>query len=277
MKFFLGLISSNQGLCGEFVRRRQSLFPKASLPKYFQNDWHIDVAVFTPGVSLGTPESFLCAAAKKADVQGLLVLVQSDLRSTIADIESALFATVIPVPDVVDNPQNYLGAHLSRMFKNFANIAIERHNAEVDQMCLLPLRNFDAPELSELARLYREDTSLGTFTQNCLGELAQIKERKQPRRDTSSKKKYFIDDSEKHFIYGFENHSQLATGNPHKPSCEITGNFRFGLRTNARRHFNVSEGRGDITTIEGRFHDCHGAIHSVATTTHLNMFCNDYF
>lgn len=277
MKFFLALISSNQGLCGEFVRRRQNLFPMASLPKYFQNGVQIDVAAFTPGVSPGTPESFLCAAAKKADVRGLLVLVQNDFRSTIADIESALFATEILVPDVIESPQNYLGMHLSRMFKNFANLAVERHDADVDQMCTLPLRNFEAPDLAELARLYRNETNLGTFTHNCLVELAEIKKRKQPRRDSSYKHKYFIDDGDKHFIYGLENHSLFATGHPHKPSCEITGNFRFGLRTHARRHFNVSKGRGDVTSIEGSFPDCHGVICPVAKTTHLNMFCNDYF
>ena len=225
MKFFLALISSNQGLCREFVRRRQNLFPVAGLPKYFQHGAQIDVATFTPGVSPGTAESFLCAAANKADVCGLLVLVQREFRTTIADIESA----------------------------------------------------FDAPDLAELARLYREETNLGTFTHNCLAEFAEIRKRKQPRRASSYKVKYFIDDSDKHFIYGFENHSRFATGHPHKPSCEITGKFRFGLRTNARRHFNVSKGRGDVTSIEGGFPDCHGVICPVATTSHLNMFCNDYF
>lgn len=277
MKFVLALISSNQGLCGEFVRRRQSLFPAASLPRYFKNGAQIDVAAFTPGVSRGTPESFLCAVAKKADVRGLLVLVQSGLRSTIAEIEPALFATEILVPNVIENPQNYLGTHLSKLLKNFANLAVERDDADVDQMCTLPLRNFDAPDLAELARLYRDEAHLGTFAHNCVAELGRIRSRKQPRRDSSYKHKYFIDNSEKHFIYGLENHSFFATGHPHKPSCELTGNFRFGLRTDARRHFNVSKGRGDVTSIKGSFPDCHGVVCTVAETTHLNMFCNDYF
>ena len=53
--------------------------------------------------------------------------------------------------------------------------------------------------------------------------------------------------------------------------------MRFGRVLDADRHYNVSETEGDRTTIAGDFPDCHDSIHTVPSTTHLNMFANDYF
>lgn len=39
----------------------------------------------------------------------------------------------------------------------------------------------------------------------------------------------------------------------------------------------VSETEGDETSIKGEFADCHDMRRFVETTTHLNMFSNDYF
>ncbi len=86
-----------------------------------------------------------------------------------------------------------------------------------------------------------------------------------------------VDDRARFFKFGPEQHARFATGDPHRPFCAFNADFRFGNRIDSTRHYNVSESKGDRTTIEGEFDDCHDARVTVPRTTHLNMFSNDYF
>ena len=165
----------------------------------------------------------------------------------------------------------------ARMLRAFGTVLDKFRRGDDGKLLTLPLRNFKAQELAEIARLCREVHSSGNFSDDVEKQLAGLRARVRPRRKSSYKTKYMVDDLERLFAYGPETHARFATGEPHKPSCEVAALFRFGVRLDESRHYNVSETEGDHTKIEGDFPDCHGEVHPVRGKTHLNMFANDYF
>lgn len=274
MKVFVCLISSNGRLCDEYRRRKNGLFPKSLLPSRFKEGTTFNTGVFNPHVDKNILD-YLSSATRKMDA--VMLLVDSLEAHLIDDLRNSFFAVVLVIPDNLTNCQNFLGQKLSRPFKNFAFLLEQMQASDTEQVAILPLRNFAGDDLRELARTCREDTSEAKFPENVNKYLTQLRTRKKPRRKSSYSTTYIVDDKEKYFDYGQERHAKLGTGTPHVIACEINGNFRFGKRIDCERHFNVSQGRGDTTSINGEFIDCHNSTRHVKATTHLNMFSNDFF
>ena len=274
MKLFVCLVSSNQKLCSEFSRRQSGVFPKASLPSTLKEGVIFNTGVFNSATDhdlLG----FLSTRTKKMDAA--ILLIDSSQEHLIVAVKHSFFPVPLDVPSDLTNCQNFLGQKLPRAFKNFAFLLEQMGASDTEQLAILPVRNFVGNDLHELVRVCTEDTREPTFPDNVTKCLAELRARKRPRRKSNRPEVYIIDDKEKHFRFGPERHAKLGTGSPHTITCEINGNFRFGKRVDSQRHFNVSMGDGDKTHISGDFHDCHGDQHPVSQTTHLNMFCNDFF
>ena len=213
-------------------------------------------------------------------MDAVILLVENNHSHLLSAVRDAVFAATFETQqNRIENFKNFFGSFFSPLFRNFFSLKTLASDTEKEQTMMLPLRNFDAQELRELARLSREESRSSNLLYNLEACVAAISKRRIPRRKSTSNIKYFIDDKKMHFVYGHENHSRFDTGHPHVAACEINGLFRFGKSIDSERHYNASFGVGDDTSIHGEFPDCHGAIKTIPKhprKTHLNMFANDF-
>lgn len=277
MNVLVCLISSLGNVAEVVARQRERLIPqdlfKKKGPDYPVN---FKVSVYNPNKESISFEKFLLREAKTSEA--VILLVEEIHSCLVVPIENAVFAATFDVKDErVSNFKNFFGNYFSQLFRNFFVVKTLMDDAEKLQAMILPLRNFDAPALREMARLSRENSRCANFTLPLEVQLAEIVKLRVPRKKSKSPLKYFVDQKGKHFVYGYENHASIDTGKPHVAACEFNGHFRFGKRIDPRRHYNVSFGDGDTTHISGDFPDCHGVVHTVPKKSHLNMFANDFY
>lgn len=277
MNVLVCLISSLDNVAEVVTRQRERLIPqdlfKKKGPDYPVN---FKVSVYNPNKESIKIEKFLLRETKTSEA--VILLVEKTHSRLVVPVENAVFAASFDVNDErINNFKNFFGSYFSQLFRNFFVVKTLMDEAEKLQAMILPLRNFDAPALREIARLSRENNRCANFTLPFEAQLAEIVKLRVPRRKSNAPLKYFVDQKGKHFIYGYENHASIDTGKPHVAACEFNGHFRFGKRIDPRRHYNVSFGDGDKTYIAGDFPDCHGAVLTVSQRSHLNMFANDFF
>lgn len=279
MKFFVCLVTPDEQLRRFAGRAKDGLVPAevglrgplAGLkPRFTSAAWSPEPP--ETSASLGR---FLLSRARDHD--GCILVVDSRWAHYVADIGNAAFVVQFDVAGADGNPQNFFAGLLARALRNFAQLLAKFRRGNDAQLLHLPLRNFRAAEIAEIARICRDEPLSGDLSNNIERQLKGLRARVRPRRKSSYKTEYAVDDARRFFIYGPERHAQFATGDPHRPYCEFTGLFRFGVRIDERRHYNVSETEGDRTKISGEFIDCHGESRVAGGVTHLNMFTNDYF
>jgi hypothetical protein len=105
--------------------------------------------------------------------------------------------------------------------------------------------------------------------------LERFRQRQRPKRGSTYRETYLVDNRLLHFNFGKERHSKADSSRPpHAANCVSNAAFRFGRRYETDRHFNVSL---DNAKIGGEFCDCHDVTVTVSPQTHLNMFPNDFF
>lgn len=278
MRVYVGLISSDTDLIKEFNAVKESLIPKAirdKLPK--KCDFKFDA--FNPLTSRGkyTVDSHILQEINGFDYA--TCLITEDIESYCDNIRYAILSTSINPSEVKNgNIHNFFSSRLAKLFKSVMFTMEKMDSADIEQAMRLPRRNFNAPELAELCRLYRDDVIESHFHNSVKQQIFAIGKRKKPRRKSSYNTKYFIDDDKKHFVFGKEEHAVLPTGEPHQPHCVVNGSFRFGRKISTDHHYNVSKGDGDKTYISGQFPNCHDDIITPENgETHLNMFTNDHF
>ncbi|MDA8151358.1 MAG: hypothetical protein ACYCQH_09290 [Acidithiobacillus ferrooxidans] len=274
-------ISSQNNIVKTIESRREQLIPQDLFKKKKGPDYpvHFKISVFNPQRARIGFDKFLLHAAKSVDA--VILLVEHQHSHLARSVENAVFAATFEVEyeERIVNFKNFFGSYFSQLFRNFFTIKTLMGDAEKEQAMMLPLRNFDAPELREMARLVREESRSNTFVIALEAQLARILKRRLPRNRSNCKTKYFIDDQGMHFVYGNEKHARYDTGAPHVAACEINGLFRFGKSIDTSRHYNASFGDGDDTYISGDFPDCHGSTKTIPKTpnqTHVNMFANDF-
>jgi len=277
MRIYVGLISSSAELIDEFSNTKEALIPK-SIKDKLPKPCEFKFDAFNPHKSKGhfSVDKHLLEGSRGYDYA--LCLIENNLNYLCTNLrKSVLSATINPTEVVNGKTHNFFSTRFNKIFKA-AIFTIERMStAEVEHAMRLPSRNFDAPELRELCRVYQEDVMEAAFHDSAKQQIVAVVKRRQPRRESSFQTKYFIDERRKHFAFGKEEHEVLPTGEPHQPHCELNGNFRFGRKISNNRHFNVSQGDGDDTFITGEFPNCHDEIITPAKNrTHLNMFSNDH-
>lgn len=279
MKLFICLVSPNEKLRRHFGRGKDGVIPADVLKRGPLADYQpqITVVSWTPEAPFSSSdlERFLLRGAR--DHHACILVVDREWESYASDVRNATFAITFDAQGADANPQNFFFGICARGLRNFAQLFAKFNIGDNGKLLALPLRNFQAAQLAEIARLCREDALSKTLSDDIERQLAGLRKRVRPRRKSSYKTTYAVDDSLRFFAYGLERHSQFATGDPHHPYCEVAGLFRFGVRLDERRHYNVSQTEGDRTHIEGNFSDCHAIAHPVTDRTHLNMFANDFF
>jgi hypothetical protein len=231
-------------------------------------------SVYDPATA-GRPLAQYLLERKKDEA--IVLLLDTSLGEFANDVACACFtANVEFATHPQTNYQNYFAGKLSRLLKNLASFLTIIGDGANEQVMLLPFRNFNAQELRDLREVCRNETFSPEFANMVSAHVEALKSRRRPHRKSNYHSRHYVDDDEKLFQYGLERHAQLATGSPHTQVCTLTGNFRFGRRIVADRHYNVTKECGQGTQIAGDFADCHDDVHVVAPTTHLNIFSNDY-
>lgn len=169
---------------------------------------------------------------------------------------------------------NYFRRLLARALKNFRFYGARFLEARHQKILLLPFENFIAGELTGLRNTFWNDSLSNDFSNTLARHLGALRERQIPKRQSSYNRTYLKDNVENYFEYGHEQHGLAGTGiPPHRVACEMNSIFRFGIRYNNRRHFNVSKERQSVS---GLFTDCHEVKRYTSSCTHVNMFPNGF-
>jgi len=279
MRLFLCLVTPDEALRRFFGRGKDAVLPSDALKRGAcarLAPQPTTVAWVPKGApSLADMERFLLHRTRGA--QTCVLLVDRTWEHLVAEIRDATFIMPFDPPGADVNPQNFFHRLLARTLRNFVQVFTKFQKGDEAKLLALPLHNFRSDELREIARLCREEPESGTLSEDIEKHLVVLRKSVRPRRRSSFNTTYAVDDAKRFFAYGHERHAQFDTGAPHRPSCEVAGLFRFGVRLDERRHYNVSKSEGDRTHISGDFPDCHGTVHRVADRSHLNMFSNDFF
>jgi hypothetical protein len=279
MRLFVCLVTPDETLRRYFGRGKGGVVPVEAFQRGPLADVEPQVisAAWSPELPFSSTdlERFLIRQARNNDA--CILILDIAWEHYALNIVNSAFIVKFNAAGVAANPQNFFFGFLARLLRNFSQIFAKFRRGDDGKLLALPLRNFRADELIEIARLCREEPMSGNLSNDVERQLARLRTRVRPRRKSTYKTPYAVDDAARFFAYGHERHSQYATGIPHHPYCEVAALFRFGVRLDERRHYNVSETEGDRTKIEGDFPDCHAQVHVVTDKTHLNMFANDYF
>lgn len=276
MRIHICLVSSDPG-ANELVRKeRRALIPKSLRDHQRMREIgaEFSVSVYDPATA-GRPLARYLLEGK--DDQVIVLLLDTSLGDFANDVASACFvADVEFATHPKTNYKNYFAGKLSRLLKNLAVFLALIGDGANQQVMLLPFRNFKAQQLRNLREVCRNETLSPEFPNMVASLVEALKNRRRPHRKSNYFDLYYVDDDERLFQYGLEQHAQLATGTPHTQVCTLTGTFRFGRRIATNRHYNVTKESGRGTQIEGEFSDCHDQVHVVAPSTHLNIFSNDF-
>ena len=279
MKIFIGLVTPDSNLRQHFRSGVNAVIPKAAMSRGEFRDRRPSVilGIFSPEDKPSSDdfERFLLSRAKDSDA--CLLLVDEDWAFVTTNVRGAMLSLVFNRSTVGASAMNFFHKETSKLLRAIRVINANFSDSDDAQLLSLPVRNFHAIELKEIARICREECSESDFQNRLDRQLSKMRDRRRPRRRSDFKKKYIVDDRARFFEYGKEKHAQFETGAPHRPFCALNGYFRFGRSIDRTRHYNVSETEGDRTSIKGEFDDCHDTRKSVHATTHLNMFSNDFF
>lgn len=273
MKIFAALVSSDERLCTYFTGLVGKAFPPDALNRSVYMGRRIEVVTLGLSSGLAGPEVARRLVNGARSSECFLLFVENGCQGLIGRLRNAALVTEFSSIDMDKSPRNAVNALAGKALRSFAVIWSNRG----DDLVRLPARNFISPELDALLECCRDHANVAGFGESFERRLARLRERERPRRKSSYKTKYAVDDEGKFFNYGIEKHARFDTGRPHDEYCELQGLFRFGSCVDKDRHFNVSKGEGDETYIAGDFPNCHDNVVSVPGHTHLNMFCNDFF
>ncbi|MDR5762664.1 hypothetical protein [Caballeronia sp. LZ035] len=280
MKVLICLISSQKDINETVRRQREKLVPQDLFRGRSGPDFpiHFKLSVFDPSTPSLSFDKYLLSLIK--GMEAIILLVERKHVHHVQHVSRAIFAAVFDTPDEkLRNFKNFFGSYFSPLFRNFFALRAMMRDAEKEQALMLPLRNFKAEELAEIIRLVSEESRSTAFAGDLEIRLSRLIKRRCKRARSAYPTKYFIDDKQMHFAYGNEHHALFDAAPPHTAACHVNGIFRFGRKIDKSRHFNVSFGDSDETTISGDFPDCHGGIKTIPATarrSHANMFANDF-
>jgi hypothetical protein len=270
------LLSSNAG-ANEVVRKKQAALIPPSIrahERFTAIGADFGASVFDPRTQDSSLEEYLLDRYKTTDF--LVLLVDEELCDIAETATPACFVGRIRFETYPPtNFVNYLTAVLAKLLKNFALFLPFICDGAKEQVMLLPFRTFDARELQNLRDICT-NALVQNFINSVNGQVEALRNRRRPHRKSGYDGLYYVDDQDRLFDYGLEQHAQLATGEPHNKACILLGSARFGRKIPLNRHYNVTKEKRNGTKIEGTFLDCHDAPYTVSPTTHLNVFSNDY-
>ncbi|WP_298236581.1 hypothetical protein [uncultured Azohydromonas sp.] len=271
----LVVLATDKRLASElFLGRADQILNGQFLPKELRDKTTFVPTVFNPKKEALDLANFLLE--QSASMDAVALLLDKRLAHAAQNLHSSIFIGHVDFTTHIPSVQNFLSGQAARLLRNLGFLLLELEEAVSFQAAILPIRNFDADELQELARLCHESTGEGDFIARSTGLIRQIVKRRGPRLRSKYPDRYFKDDAGRHFCYGFEEHSRFETGGEHDITCHLNGLFRFGKRLEDQRHFNVTAGDNDGERISVTFQNCHSRQVDITKRTHVNMFSNDF-
>lgn len=280
MQLLLIVATSDLTLQSTVEQRRADIIPPA-----FRRDNHALLGGATPNVSCykvdrsAAPSHFIehLRAALTDQTAGVIVFAEQQaglINGTLTDI---CFVTEFVIGVPLRSPQNFLGALLTRVLRNYRALTLLFDNAKYRKIFTLPVRNFKGEELVELRKTCADSTNINKFADRVENILMRLRHRQRPKRFEDYDDMYLVDDDDKHFQLGKERHAQADTKiPPHTTFCVLANQFRFGRRFDGGLHYNVSAGRKN-ERMDGDYPDCHNVRKPGGGQPRLNMFANDFF
>ena len=279
MRLRICLATPDRELSDFFGRLKDAVAPRESLARgyYASRGASIRTSSFMPEVNPTVDDLATFLIGEAGDATDFILLLDVRWQYLVTDVSATIFPMLLDSSLAGSSLLNFLRKNVTYALRIYGTLAAKFQDGGDAKLLGLPLRNFKANELTELAEL----CSAGIYSQDFNNELDRylslLRKRVRPRRNSSFKTKYAVDEEKRFFPYGNERHALPETGGDHKPHCELAAHFRFGHRIDAGRHYNVSETEGDKTSIQGTFLNCHSAMAWEARETHLNMFSNDMY
>lgn len=269
------LVSSEAG-AKEFVLRKQGAIVPKSIRDHEQ--WtslgaDFGASAYDPAQHHKTLPEYLLSLRQSCDI--LVLLVDVRFQHAVVDIAAACFVAHVQFANWPrTNFANVISATSTRLLKVLSHFLPLLNDGATEKVMLLPFRTFDAKDLRDLRDVCR-DAFVPNFINTVVSRVNALSNRRRPHRKSGYQELRYVDDQKKLFDYGHEHHAQLATGEPHTPTCILLGTSRFGRLVPNDRHYNVTKEKGKGTEISGAFVGCHDDAYEVSARSHLNIFCND--
>lgn len=278
MNLILIIFSADRSLRVFSSERKSSLFPKGSVVNSFLSNASISVISFDVNKFRSKKKFERIVLNKSKEASHVIVMVDQDHSHLASNITASVMLIDIDVYCAQIDYQNYFHSKLSKSIKTF-NFLNSMFCKPADTALLsLPFRNFKSDDLKSIRHQFECQDSISDIQDIFDKNMQLLRRRVRPRKQSKFRhQKYAVDDNKRFFIFGKEVHSLPDTGGEHEPHCELNSIFRFGFKISKTRHYNVSEGEKDTTTISGEFFDCHDTALRVRRKTHLNMFSSDFF
>ena len=255
--------------------RKAASIPRESRQKNFPSHAIVNVASFFYSNVDKTSEFHAYISRLRHASDFIIMLYEYELQKDLDRYFDCLFTTSYETHSDM-NTHNYMSMMLSKTAKSFNIFYRYFSDQKFTKIMLLPLKNFEASELVRLRGLFRARITSATFPKELEDRLAELRRRQTPKKFSTYQTVYLRDDGDRYFSYGNERHSQVESQvPPHSLECGFNSCFRFGMKYDATRHFNVSQAK-PRDKIAGQFWNCHGSLQTVPPQSHINMFPNDF-
>ncbi len=262
----------------KYINSGKNFLPKELIEN---NNEQVAIKVVNP---MGNIEETLDAVFKDEnfiEFSGVILFTENDIHPLFIEKLGTIFM-VAKISDEIAKKENE--KKLSQLLENNVTPIIKKffwlQNTAFSiysEILRIPKRNFDHDELSNAFCLIE---NIADEPQDKIEKtLSVIKNNiRKPQRRSNSQKRHYIDKRNHAFSLGPENHARHETAKHkgHNIFCDIAAHFRFGIRIDERKHFNVTSADKKPPMIQGVFNGCHGEVIAKSKVSHINMFCNDY-
>lgn len=203
---------------------------------------------------------------------GLIILGEDALAGSLVSLADGYLLASIALENEYRVRLGSLNKVVAKTLKALEAIRTHNNSSKYARIIRLPLTNFDAAEMEQMQTLCANPLA-PNFKAELEGLLESIRVRRQtPLRSKRHPRPDFVlvDDRGHRFSFGYEQHSEPDSGNPHTYACQLRKIFRFGDSIEPWRHYNVTSPTTAVKSHD--FIDCHGAVTRCSRSSHANAF-----
>ena len=190
--------------------RKAASIPRESRQKNFPSHAIVNVASFFYSDIDKISEFHTYISRLKHTADFIIMLYEYKLQKYLGLYFDCLFKTSYETRSEM-NMHNYMSMMLSRTAKYFNIFYRYFSDQKFTKIMLLPLRNFEAPELVRLRGLFRAGITSVTFPKDLEDRLSELRKRQTPKKFSTYQTVYLRDDGGRYFSYGNERHSQVES------------------------------------------------------------------
>lgn len=279
MRLIVVFITADKTVLEAVAQRRASLVPREIRADSFNGIGKYQIVLSAFDATLQASSDDIVAhlqRSKFSDASGVILLIDDSIPNLIDNLGDQFCINRFAPPKCEKNVANILSSILAKCLRAFNYLQKRFNDLKYHQIFRLPLRNFNASEITEMRRACRYLINQDNYAREIDRILQKIRRRQRPKKASSYPGPYYVDDKGKHFQLGHELHAQADTKMPpHNCICIVANQFRFGCIFDGKKHYNVS--RDGDSSMAGSYLNCHEENQATKATRHLNMFTNDFF